>query len=393
MRVKRFVARSIQEAMVQVKVEMGKEAVILHTRKFKEGGFLGLFAQEFVEVTAAVDHQYPETKKEEAIDKVVWPNLNKAEIKDVPKNQEQEEEPSEIEDASENNDLTEMKQLMEDMMNQIEQASLNLGFNQTGNKIYKTLVKNEVEPILARKIVKSTMGNISPAQYDDLDFIQEKLIEKITRMLKKSKPIVLPKRKQQVIALVGPTGVGKTTTIAKLAANFAIKSKKNIALITSDTYRIAAVEQLKAVGEVLGLTVEVVFTPQSIKNAIASHKDKDAILIDTAGRNHRSMLHVSELKAFMDAAQPDETFLVLSATTKLKDMLDIICNYENINFNKIIFTKIDETTTYGNILSLIYKTKKYLSYCTTGQSIPDDIEIADQRKLAQLILEDGGNNE
>ena len=117
------------------------------------------------------------------------------------------------------------------------------------------------------------------------------------------------------------------------------------------------------------------------------------ILIDTAGRNHRSMLHVSELKAFMDAAQPDEIFLVLSATTRLKDMLDIVKNYENIEFNRIIFTKIDETTTYGPILSLIYKTKKYLSYCTTGQSIPDDIEIADQRKLAQLILEDGGNNE
>ena len=175
-----------------------------------------------------------------------------------------------------------------------------------GNKIYKILVKNEVEPILARRIVKSTMEKIPPSQYDDLDFIREKFIEKIARMLKKSKPIVLPKRKQQVFALVGPTGVGKTTTIAKLAANFAITSKKNVALITSDTYRIAAVEQLKAVGEVLGINVDVVFTPQSIKNAIASHRDKDVILIDTAGRNHR--IHVSELKAFMDAAQPDEIF-------------------------------------------------------------------------------------
>lgn len=286
-----------------------------------------------------------------------------------------------------------MKQMMEDMMKQIEQASFNLGLNHMGNNIYKILVKNEVEPILARRIVKSTMEKIPPSQYEDLDFIREKMIERIARILKKRKPIVLPKRKQQVFALVGPTGVGKTTTIAKLAANFAITSKKNVALITSDTYRIAAVEQLKAVGEVLGINVDVVFTPQSIKNAIASHRDKDVILIDTAGRNHRSMLHVSELKAFMDAAQPDEIFLVLSATTRLKDMLDIVKNYENIEFNRIIFTKIDETTTYGPILSLIYKTKKYLSYCTTGQSIPDDIEIADQRKLAQLILEDGGNNE
>jgi flagellar biosynthesis protein FlhF len=394
MRVKRFVARSIQEAMVQVKVEMGQEAVILHTRKFKEGGFLGLFAQEFVEVTAAVDHHYPEIKKEEVIDKVVWPNLSKTEIKETSDTVDNIEETlSEDESSLEQDDLREMKQMMEDMMKQIEQASFNLGLNHMGNNIYKILVKNEVEPILARRIVKSTMEKIPPSQYEDLDFIREKMIERIARILKESKPIVLPKRKQQVFALVGPTGVGKTTTIAKLAANFAITSKKNVALITSDTYRIAAVEQLKAVGEVLGINVDVVFTPQSIKNAIASHRDKDVILIDTAGRNHRSMLHVSELKAFMDAAQPDEIFLVLSATTRLKDMLDIVKNYENIEFNRIIFTKIDETTTYGPILSLIYKTKKYLSYCTTGQSIPDDIEIADQRKLAQLILEDGGNNE
>ena len=148
-----------------------------------------------------------------------------------------------------------------------------------GNNIYKILVKNEVEPILARRIVKSTMEKIPPSQYEDLDFIREKMIERIARILKKSKPIVLPKRKQQVFALVGPTGVGKTTTIAKLAANFAITSKKNVALITSDTYRIAAVEQLKAVGEVLGINVDVVFTPQSIKNAIASHRDKDVILL------------------------------------------------------------------------------------------------------------------
>ena len=157
----------------------------------------------------------------------------------------------------------------------------------------------------------------------------------------------------------------------------------------SDTYRIAAVEQLIAVGEVIGVPVDVVFTPQNIKNIIASHKDKDVVLIDTAGRSHKNRLHVSELKAFLDAAQPDETFLVLSATTKLKDMLEIIKNYEYISYNRIVFTKLDETSTFGTILSVVYQTKKYLSYFTTGQSIPDDIEIADQMKLAGLILGDG----
>jgi len=392
MRVKRFVANNIQEAMLQVKIEMGKDAVILHTRRFKEGGFLGFFAKEFVEVTAATDNDYPAAKNEPAQElpvnkkEIVWPQITE----ETEETDEEFEVTEESMIKSGSNDLSDMKKLMQEMMEQIENASLNIGLNKIGEQFYQCLIANDVEEKLAKRLVKRCLENIPPARFEDTNYIREQFLENISRILKKPKPIILPKkRKQQVYALVGPTGVGKTTTIAKLAANFAITHQKSIALITSDTYRIAAVEQLKTVGDIIGVPVEVVFTPQGMKNSIINHSDKDLIFIDTAGRSHKNALQMGELKGFLDAAEPDEIFLVLSSTTKYKDMLEIVANYEKINFSRIIFTKLDETSTYGPILSTIHKTKKYLAYFTTGQSVPDDIEIADQKKIAQLILRDG----
>lgn len=387
MRVKRFVAKNIQDAMVKVKMEMGKDAIILNTRKFKEGGFLGFFAKEFVEVTAALDENYRLTENR-VLPKPEEKNQVLPEREGV--NYEIKEEINKDRDVELNNELTEMKSQIKEIIDKIEYASLNIGLSRAEKKFFQILVENDVEEKLASRIVKRTMERIPSEKQEDKDYIRQEFIETIGNILKKPKPIVLPqKRKQMVFALVGPTGVGKTTTIAKLAANFALNDQKKIALITSDTYRIAAVEQLKTVGEIMGIPVEVVFTPQSMKNSILNHKDKDLIFIDTAGRSHKNVVQMTELKGFLEAAQPDETFLVLSATTRYKDMLEIINNFEKVNFSRLLFTKLDETSTYGAILSTVYKTKKNLSYCTTGQNVPDDIEVADYRKLAELILGDG----
>ncbi|MGI6225622.1 MAG: flagellar biosynthesis protein FlhF [Peptococcales bacterium] len=397
MRVKRFVANNIQEAMLKVKIEMGKDAIILHTRKFKEGGFLGFFAKEFVEVTAAIDNEYPEPKIENQVThasnkQIVWPEINETtpvENEDTD-NKQKTGSINEEQVPDSTNDFADMKKLMQEMMEQIENASLNLGLNKIGEKFYQCLINNEVEDKFAKRLVKKCLDKIPPDKFEDENFLREHFLTNISQILKKPKPITISnKRKQQVIALVGPTGVGKTTTIAKLAANFTLNNQQNIALITSDTYRIAAVEQLKTVGDLIGVPVEVVFTPQSMKNSVFKHADKDLVFIDTAGRSHKNALQMGELKAFIDAADPDEIFLVLSATTKYKDMIDIVNNYQKINFNRIIFTKLDETSTYGPILSTIQQSKKYLSYFTTGQNVPDDIEVADQKKIAELILRDG----
>lgn len=401
MHVKRFVASNIQEAMLQVKLEMGKDAVILNTRRFKEGGILGFFAKEYVEITAAIDSEYPKDNPSDKNNaKNVWPQIiegkNNFEIENNLNPDEEKVNHLIFDDNNINEnsnvitELTEMKKLMQNMAEQIDNSSFNVGINKKGEKLYQCLIKNEVDDKLAKRLIKRLFDNIPNDKMDDSEYIKNHLKEILCRVFRKPKPIIIPKKKkQQIFALVGPTGVGKTTTIAKLAANFAVNQQQDIALITSDTYRIAAVEQLKTVGEIIGVPVEVVFTPHSMKNSIRKYADKDLIFIDTAGRSHKNNLHMGELKSFLDSAQPDEIFLVLSATTKYNDMLEIIKSYEKVNFNRIIFTKLDETSTYGAILNVIQKTKKYLSYFTNGQSVPDDIEIADNERIVSMILEDG----
>ena len=185
---------------------------------------------------------------------------------------------------------------------------------------------------------------------------------------------------------VGPTGVGKTTTLAKIAANYLLDQKKTIGLITADTYRIAAVEQLKTYAEILGIPITVVYTPAEIKEAISMYAGKDMILIDTAGRSHKNKAQFEELKALITAAEADEIYLVLSATTSSSNCREIIKSYSFLTNYKLIFTKTDEAPMPGIILNARYLTGKSLSYITTGQSVPDDIEVANIDKITKNLI-------
>jgi flagellar biosynthesis protein FlhF len=189
-----------------------------------------------------------------------------------------------------------------------------------------------------------------------------------------------------VAVFVGPTGVGKTTTIAKIAANFALNHKKNVGFITADTYRIAAVEQLKTYAEILGMPVSVIYSPSEIRSAIIEFSDKDLILIDTAGRSHRNKSQFEELKTLVAASGANEAFLVLSATTSIGSCKEILKNYDFLKDYKLIFTKLDEVREAGIILNVKSHSKKSLSYLTTGQSVPDDIEVANIDKITKILL-------
>lgn len=387
MKVKKFTGKIIQEIYQQIKLEMGNDAVILHTKKQKTGGFFGFFTKEYYEITAAVEEfNYDD---EESIEEKRLESI-KEEEKVQTINQQitipviKPEEKIETEIQATFTELSQMQTKMDEMMVLIESG--NTVFKGEYKKIYDKLIDQEVDPKIATRILK----RVEKKYYDNpskLD-VYEILKKEIFRIIKKPNPIDDKKNKQKIIALVGPTGVGKTTTISKLAANYTILDKKKVSLITVDTYRIAAVEQLRTVGEIIGVPVEVVFTPQNLRNSITNNSDKEIIFIDTAGRSHRNAIQMSEIKGFLEAAAPDDVFLVLSACTRCKDMLDIIEKYEPLNIKKIIFTKLDETTTYGAILNLIDKSKKHLSYFTTGQSVPDDIEIADQEKYYNLLIGD-----
>ncbi|MFZ5640588.1 MAG: flagellar biosynthesis protein FlhF [Bacillota bacterium] len=378
MRVKRFVAETLQDAMNRVKMDMGKEAVILHTRKFKEGGFLGFFGRQMFEVMAALEDNYPVPEPEP---KTAAPVRLKSLSRVAAAIQESPEDNDDLVD-----EIQEMKTMMEEMMTQIEQQREGKNYPAEVQKIFQQLLDREVEEKLAHRLIKDMLKQ-SPDDCNGGEAACEALEKSILKLLKKPRPITFKKKdgQQQSIVLVGPTGVGKTTTIAKLAATFAIVDKKKVALITADTYRVAAVEQLKTYGEIIGIPVEVIYTAQELKKATERHQDKDLILIDTAGRSHRNTVQMAELKTLMDAVQPTVTYLVLSATTKYKDMLEIVESYADINVNALVFTKLDETSCFGAVLNIVNKTQKHLSYVTVGQNVPDDIEIADPVKIARMI--------
>jgi flagellar biosynthesis protein FlhF len=190
----------------------------------------------------------------------------------------------------------------------------------------------------------------------------------------------------KVVHFVGPTGVGKTTTIAKLAAEQVLKHHRKVGFITSDTYRIAAVEQLKTYATILNIPLEVVFSPQDLNKAFQQLKDRDVIFMDTAGRNFRNEMYVSELHALMQSKGKSETFLVLSLTTKYKDMKAITDNFSKFNLDKVLFTKMDETDSYGSIVNLLHDFPLKLSYVTNGQNVPDDITVADEQAIIGLIM-------
>lgn len=398
MRVKRYVAETLQDAMLKVKVDMGKDAVILHTRKFKEGGFFGFFGKNMFEVTAAVEDQLASkdmnARKTEKIKNSSTKNLGVPDkfTPSTPANQIAGSEglvaAASGTQADLHEEIQEMKSMINEMIIQMDVQDEIKALPKNLQRYHQLLLENDVDEKLAIRILKDLAKQIPKEEISDLEAVRECLEQQLLKLLKKPKPITFKKHglRQQTVALVGPTGVGKTTTIAKLAATFAIVDKKNVALITADTYRVAAVEQLKTYGEIIGIPVDVVYSPQELQDAISCHVDKDLILIDTAGRSHKNLEQMNELKSFIDVAEPSEIFLVLSASTKCRDMIEIVNRYSDIAINRLIFTKLDETSSYGAILNVVSRTQKALSYVTVGQNVPDDIEIADPARMVNMIM-------
>lgn len=204
--------------------------------------------------------------------------------------------------------------------------------------------------------------------------------------IKFAEGIKLSRRGAKIVALIGTTGVGKTTTLAKIAAKFVLEQGIGAALITADTYRISAVEQLKTYSDILGLPIEIVYTPQELALAIDRHKDKELILVDTAGRSQYSESQMYELQEFLKVNPRIEKHLVISASVKLNDAKEIIKKFSAVEPEKIIITKIDETSNFGTVINLLRYENLPLSYLTTGQSVPDDIEVGTPDSLAELLL-------
>lgn len=376
MKVRRFIANDMQEAMLKVKAALGKDAVILHTRKFREGGIFGFFGRDRVEVTAAIE----ERDLNHLSKKIQSPGLPSPPASSPAK---------EAANLDVKKEIAEVKTLLGQMLEELELSTFQGGtYPKYFDQAYRVLRSSEVEEKLARKIIHEAIELLQPAKWQDRTEIYQTLEDLIVRRLLRPQPILFKKSGgQKRIAVVGPTGVGKTTTIAKLAAIFAILEKRQVALATVDTYRVAAVDQLKTYADIISVPLEVAYTPKELQDALAKHANKDLILIDTAGRSPLNEVQMTELKAFLEPCSDVEIFLVLGATTKQTDLWDAVTRFSQLPIKHLIFTKLDETRSYGVILNVVNRLRKNLAYVTTGQNVPDDIEVPDPVKLAKLILQ------
>ncbi len=252
---------------------------------------------------------------------------------------------------------------------------------------YMTMIQNQVTDELATEVVRTIHRQVRPEHFPQQPYMRQCIADLLEKIIPTAGPITRTKAVgPHVVALIGPTGVGKTTTLAKLAANLKIRERHRVGLITLDTYRIAAVDQLKRYADIIGSPLSVVASAEELRDARQSMSDCDFILIDTAGRSPNDTLKLNELKGLIHVAQPDEVHLVLSTTVSQSSVELAVARFGEVRVDKIIFTKIDEAAHVGIVLNVVRKVNKSLSYITTGQNVPDDIEVGRGKRLAQLIL-------
>ena len=369
--------------MGKVKQDLGSNAVILQTRQFKEGGFFGFFSKSKVEITAAIEVEHVQ-KTEAPPTRVSRPVYQEA-YAPMPVRFEPRKEKTAETDSLEM-EIYSIREMLVKMNYKIE------GLDKEQSVWPESLQKwadHLEEQGINSKIVKKHLRQVQKLVPED-DWTNERQVleclKKSIRMACNNTDLITPgKGKPSVVALIGPTGVGKTTTIGKLAASFGIIDKRRVALITVDTYRVAAVEQLKTFGEIIGVPVEVVNTPSELEKVIHIHQDKEMIFIDTAGRSPHHEIHMSELKAFLEKANPDYKMLVMSANMATKDQLKTYERFKTLTTH-FIFTKLDETVNKGALLNLIEEVDLPITYITNGQSVPDDIEKATPENLTRYIL-------
>lgn len=414
--VKKFLASTEEEAVLLAKAELGDNVTIMNTKKIEPHGFSRFFKKTSVEITAAVDDNIREEKKEDIPD---FSKLQQAiqQSQPAPDSKAAKKEADieqlirakqvilddEDESVQKENDrvdieqrLTNLQDLLEKQLNTKREEEKEEKEKVVDQKqayldlIRKQLIDSEVEACYVEQIIEEIEGSLT--NNTTLDNILANVYQKIVLKIGTPHLIDLRTKRTKYIFFIGPTGVGKTTTIAKIASTMKLSKKTKVALITSDTYRIAAVEQLKTYANILGVPLKVIYSPEEMEKAKEELSDFDLVLVDTAGRSHNNHEQQEDIGNILKTIPEGEreVFLVLSATTKYRDLVNISKSYSEICKYNLIFTKLDETDTVGNIFNIHILTGAPLSYTTWGQNVPDDIGKIDAQKIAKQLL--GGNS-
>ncbi|MCL2565174.1 MAG: flagellar biosynthesis protein FlhF [Defluviitaleaceae bacterium] len=399
MKLKRFEGRSEEEAIEKVREELGASALILSVRKVKPVGVFQFFKSTRVEVTAAYD--VDEGKADAKAPEVNKERETFAQSNDMAF----ERDKLLFDQMAKNKKISEQQMRIENLENELKSMTKKLSVDSFKHRkeervfdnrlmqiFYDTLASQDVMPEIAMEILNE-IGGMGDEIDSNINLAVRLVYNKILSILSKSSDDIPKASKSQgkcrTVMLMGPTGVGKTTTIAKLSSNFILQDNYSVGLITADTYRIAAVDQLKTYADILGIEVGIVYEPEELVGKLDSMLSlHDIIIVDTAGRSHKNWENFDELRRIIASVSHInmEKYLVLSMTSKYEDMLDIIEKFSEMCDFRLILTKLDETSSYGSILNICYKTGIKVDYLTTGQNVPDDIEKMKPEKVAKALL-------
>lgn len=398
MTIKKFSGKTKEEAIAKAKAEFGEGAVVMNVKEVKPSGFFQFFKGVTYEVTAAIEEK----------DKYVGINLSADEKITLPPISQQTAKMSSVKlqiaepVAASTVSSEDIEKRLESISNMIEkkfqaqedkekestekmvQNSENFKFMKI---LYRTLLDNEVDEKYVNQILEEA-EKIANSN-NSVDVVLSNVYQKMILKFGEPNCIDTEGKKPKIIFFIGPTGVGKTTTIAKIASKYKVEQDRKVAFLTADTYRIAATEQLHIYANILDAPMSIVYSAQELNQAIAKVSDNDLIFVDTAGFSHRNETQRMDTKNLIDGLDEQyerEIFLVLSATTKYKDLLEIVDSYREIAEYKLIFTKLDETSSYGNLLNIRLYSGADLSYMANGQNVPDDIEEFNAQMIVKQLL-------
>ncbi len=380
MELRTYRASSMQEALALVRQDLGPEAAVVHTRELgAEGWRRFVRGSRRIEVTASREVNVPSrlAPKETAAPKLAAPSVTS---------------PFDYGPEHAVQFRQEMKGQLDGLQQMVETLCKRSRVRERRElpeaffRLYAELLDADLSDDEARDLVERIQQELPGANEAAYESVRLRAQQSVESQIRIAGPIMTHSGRRRLVALVGPTGVGKTTTIAKLAANFRLREKRRVGLITVDTYRIAAVEQLRTYADIIDLPMEVVSTPREMREAVAKMSQLDLILLDTAGRSPKDEVQIQELRAFLTEAQADEVHLVMSSVCSSSTLLKTAERFGEVGATSLLITKLDEASSFGSLWPLLRSCPLPLSYLTDGQNVPDDIQPADRRRLARLVL-------
>lgn len=437
MKIRKYQGKTESETMIQVKEELGSDALIVSVKQIKPRGLMKLLKKPYVEITAAIDDR-------NVVGEKVFPQIN-LKANDVLKNNalvnESKMGVSNVIESNGKSEVDEFKQFIERFSSKqkerqhnqtevVERIKESISESSIENRIdtdpsgelvksnieddqdklinknihifeesieetpilkliYEQLLENEVDEPYANELMNGLAEYVfehEPELEEVVSIVYRRIVQNLADI--NIIPVEGPKK---TVFFIGPTGVGKTTTIAKIASLHTLNYNRKVGLITADTYRIAAVEQLRTYANILSIPIRVVYSREEMLEAVEAFSDKDLILIDTAGRSHQNEEHQLELKELLDSVEQKDVYLTVSVATKYKDLQKIVKVYQDVCNVNLVFTKLDETQCLGNILNIKMGTHSILSYVTFGQNVPDDISEINPHHVAKNLL--GGDED